>query len=189
MYLSGATGIVVAGCTFHHNSAGSGGAALIDSLSEVTFSSCTFHDNKASESAGALNINDNSVVDFFNCSLYNHRAIFGGAIVLDYSSDMLFRSSVAHHNSAVYNGNIIACIPVHHPDHSASIGGVFEVEGHSSVTILDSDIYDNWAQGGAVAELAIVSYILVNNSRLFRNFGTASIYVVQNMHLISLLFS
>lgn len=51
------------------------------------------------------------------------------------------------------------------------VGGVFAIDGLSTVIIRDSELTDNKAQDGGVADLSVASNIVVERSKLFRNKG------------------
>lgn len=104
IYTLDSTGVQVHKSTFFDNIAGTGGAACIESLSNVSFFDCQFSSNSAMESAGAINVNDNSVASLFGSRLLNHDAIVGGAVTVDYASKFSFLSSEARRNTALYNG-------------------------------------------------------------------------------------
>jgi predicted outer membrane repeat protein len=104
IYTTDSVDILISNCSFLGNAAGTGAAVFAEALSQLLLVDCVFSGNRAVESAGALHLNDNSEAELLRCSLGDHYAVSGGAVVVTYASRLLFRSSVAFNNHALYNG-------------------------------------------------------------------------------------
>jgi predicted outer membrane repeat protein len=165
-------GLIMAGCTFHGNTANSSGGAAYYKSASTELTNCIFDSNSAVSSGGAIYGYISSPTILYS-TFNNNSAIDGGALCFDGGLDAHgerseafttvniqycdFTNNVADPFSGGAGGAIswqwdeITLRPYHclFHDNSASIGGALAVGNYADLTMYYCTIADNAADSGA----------------------------------------
>jgi len=152
-------------CTFRDNSAGnSGGAISLSYAANVTCTGCSFERNSAVQYGGACALSGGSHMTFEDCEFLSNSAESGGALSVDFVSNIVVRSStfvgdyvrgtggsvsiIGSSSAAIHNSSFTGCIAVY--------GAAVYVNSHSSVSLERVHITDSIAEyeGGCLAAYA-----------------------------------
>lgn len=102
------TSMFVADSVFTNNRAGTGGALLVASLSNLDVERCLFEYNRAQDSGGVIGVIDRSTARI-SCSTFNHNAapISHGGVIYTSRSTVEIHGSSFYNNSAVRYGGVM----------------------------------------------------------------------------------
>ena len=102
------TSMFVADSVFTNNRAGTGGALLVASLSNLDVEQCLFEHNRAQDLGGVIGVIDQSTARI-SCSTFNHNAAptSHGGVIYTSRSTVEIRGSSFYNNSAVRYGGIM----------------------------------------------------------------------------------
>ena len=157
--VSGRGLVTLKNCEIRNNSAldGSGGGVVADLSSEFTIINCDIHSNQALVYGGGIGVYDGSFT-MINSQVYDNQILStnsgsakGGGIYIGTHDPVMISGSEIYGNSTMFRG-----------------GGI-SIEGStaSTVTIMDTLIYDNHGVGGGIFGLSTT--LEITNSSIFHN--------------------
>ena len=170
-----------------------GGVMTITVSSFITINSSLFRDNTAKSLGGVLDVKRHSTIIVDGSKFWNSTTDHGGVILADSGSDVIILNSEFARNTANYHGGVIFIgnytnITInrshfHHntastSNHTAG-GGVLSATVQCTITVIDSEIWNNKALAGAVflmnkAYAKICDSKFWNNSAAFGGFFSIS---------------
>jgi len=147
---------LIAGCTIHANSGGTGGGIFVDGWTgdASTLINTLLTDNEATELGGALACERRVEVNVANCTFHQNQAALGGAVVSDTTGGVQIANCVLWANAA-QEGDALAVLNAEEPA-SMTISYCDVMHGLDATYVAEGALLD-WGEGNIDQDPRFVS--------------------------------